>query len=199
MKKIVFVLLALCSCAGESDLEQMKKYQISADMEQMRYAQQDRDEKLRKEMKQEHKGDVLFNLAVTREQVNIDNHKFDMINRYHIDGSEHLTWDNIDRYNQILNKDRARLENEDGIARPDDVPTESPPNNPEQYKNEDTDMMTNTNHMVNDSEETKQPAPVDNSTSSSQENQESIPNWTPQHYTDTPEKDTNRSVEKEIL
>ena len=176
MKKIIFVLLTLCSCSGNSDLEQMKKYQISADMEQMRYDQQNRDEKLRKEMKQEHKDDIIFNLAVTKEQVNIDDHKFDMINRYHIDGAEHLTWDNVDRYNQMLNKDRARLENEDGISRPDDVPNESPPNDVNQ-NNEETPS-------------------VDESDKQTDQNENS-PDWVPQHYSS--ENTTNRTVKSNTL
>lgn len=186
MKKVVFVLLTLCSCADNTDLEQMKKYQISADMEQMRYDQQNRDEKLRKEMKQEHKDDILFNLAVTKEQVNIDNHKFDMINRYHIDGSEHLTWDNVDRYNQMLNKDRARLENEDGISRPDDIPSDSPPNDPDQYKEdqkEETIPEDKTDKTSNQNIQTNQEEPK--------------PDWTPQHY--SMEYNSNRTVKSDTL
>ena len=177
MKKIVFVLFALCSCASNSDLEQMKKYQQVSDMDQMRYTQQDRDEKLRKEMKREHKDDILFNLAVTKEQVSIDNHKFDMINRYHIDGAEHLTWDNVDRYNQILNKDRARLENEDGISRSDDVPNDQ--NDSDQTKQDTQDTPDISNTREKDGE-----------------------NLTPQHFTvpaDTPKKDSNRDIIGESL
>lgn len=112
---ILFILF--CTGCSNHELRDLGKYQDIQDMNRMKYVQELHDEKVRKDRKYEHRSDILFNLEVTRQQISIDNKKMQMLDRYHIPR------DDLDHYNEMLNKDRARLENEDGIARSDDVPT----------------------------------------------------------------------------
>ena len=126
---VPIMFLTLVGC-GSNELESMGKYQDRQDMNRLKYYQEQHDEKVRKDLKNEHKADIVFNLSVTKEQIEIDEKKFAMLDKFHLDGNEHITRDELEYYNKWLNKDRARLENEDGIARPDDVPEDSPPNNP---------------------------------------------------------------------
>lgn len=121
MLKLNFILFLLftflISGCSNHELKDLGTYQDNQDMNRMKYIQEIHDEKIRKDRKYEHRSDILFNLEVTRQQISIDNKKMQMLDRYHIPR------DDLDHYNEMLNKDRARLENEDGIARSDDVPS----------------------------------------------------------------------------
>lgn len=129
MRKFLFCLIILSSCSsGNTDMQDMSSYQKQNDMVELSNIQQDRDEKIRKTMKQEHKEDILFNLAVTKEQVNIDNQKFGMLYKSHFGNEENLTWENVDRYNSMMAKERERLNTEDGVVKDKEDASESNPN-----------------------------------------------------------------------
>ena len=149
--KYFSLFLLLCVGCSNHELRDLGKYQDVQDMNRMKYFQQIHDEKLRKDAKYEHRSDILFNLEVTRQQISIDNKKMQMLDKYHIPRDE------LEYYNNTLNKDRARLENEDGIARPDDIPT-TDVNEPDEQeiennkeileKSDDTPVPDNSNRNV---------------------------------------------------
>lgn len=142
MAKFKFVIFLLfislvCGCSNH-ELKNLGKYQDGQDMNRMKYVQESHDEKMRKDAKYEHRSDILFNLEITRQQLSIDNKKMEMLDKYHIPR------DDFEYYNNMLNKDRVRLENEDGISRPDDVPT-TDINDPNQQDTEDGENLPDRN------------------------------------------------------
>ena len=112
MRKIILACLIFAGCAG-NELNDLGKYQDQQDLNRIKLMQEDRDEKLRKDHKLEHRDDVMFNLDVQQRQLSLDEKKLDMISRYGSDQSK------LRAYNSTLDDERDRVENIEGQPTPD--------------------------------------------------------------------------------
>lgn len=112
----LLIFLTLCSC-GNHELRDMGKFQDSQDLTRLKIQQEDRDEKIRKDRKYEHRDDIMFNLEVQRQQLSLDEKKLSLISRY---GSNQ---EPMRSFNGTLDDERDRMENIDGQPSPNREPS----------------------------------------------------------------------------